>query len=270
MPALKLLGRISAISLFVALQTASQAQPAGSAPQPPETNFAAAAPVNAPFGDTAKASLPSITDEQQGDLLMLQQRYQAALEAYAKVAQPSATLWNEMGIAYQMMYDSKHATRCYKASLKLDPNQTGALNNLATLEDAGKNYSTAERLYRKALKVNPASARVFKNLGTNLLMQHKYNESSEAYSQALALDPQIFDKYSGPTVEARVSVKDRGEESYIWARNCARAGLNDCAIAQLRKAFDEGSTTTKQVANDKDFEAVRQTHDYERLLAEEQ
>lgn len=270
MPALTSFGRISAISLLVALQAAPHAQPAVTAPQPPATNFAAAAPVDAPFGNTVQLSAPAHIDEDQGDLFMRDKRYEAALGAYSKVAQPSAAVWDKMGIAHELLLDPKNAARCYKESLKLDPGHTGAINNLATIEDARKNYSTAEHLYRKALKIDPGSARILKNLGTNLLLQHKYNESSAAFAQALALDPHVLDQYSGPTVEAGVSTKDRGVESYIWARNCARAGLNTCAITQLRKAFDEGSANTKQVASDKDFEALRGTPEFERLLAEQQ
>jgi len=269
MPALTLFGRFSAISLLVAFTAASYSQPAVTSPQPLESSFAANAPADVPFSAPVEAAHPTVTDERQGDDLMLQQRYQAALEAYSKIAQPSAAVWNKMGVASQMLFDPKDAVRCYKQALKLEPNEYGALNNLATLEAAEQNFSGAERLYRRALKVQPGSARIFKNLGTNLLMQHRYSESSEAYAKALALDPHIFDSHSGPTVEAQVSIKDRGEESYLWARSCARAGLNDCAVAQLRRAFDEGSATWKQVASDKDFETVRQSRDYERLVAEQ-
>ncbi len=270
MPALTLFGRISAISLLVVIPAAPQAQPTPAAPQPPASNIAATAPANAPFSATVQAPPPVPTTEQEGDSLILHQRYQAALEAYSKIEHPSATVWNKTGIAYQMLFDTKNASRCYKESLKIDPNHSGALNNLATLEDARKNFSAAERLYRQALKINPGSARTLKNLATNLALQHRYSESAEAYSQALALDPHILDKFSGPTAEAWVPIKDRGEASYLSARSCARAGLNDCAIAQLRNAFDEGSATKKQVADDKDFEALRGTPEYERLLAEQQ
>ena len=90
------------------------------------------------------------------------------------------------------------------------------------------------------------------------------------YSRALALDAHIMDKFQGPTAEAHVPIKVRGEASYVSARTCARAGLNDCAIAQLRKSFNEGFATTKQVANDEDFESLRQTPEFERLLAEQE
>jgi tetratricopeptide (TPR) repeat protein len=270
MPALTLIGRISAVSLLVGLLGLIHAQPAPVAPQPPVTNIAEAAPASAPFDATSQVSPPDATDEQRGDLLMVNHRYQAALGVYSKIEPLTARLWNKMGIAYQMLFDTKSATRCYKESLKLDAAYSSALNNLATLEDARKNFPAAERLYRQSLKVNPRSARTLKNLGSNLIMQHRYSESSEAYAQALALDPHIMDQFSGPTAEARVSIKDRGEESYLSARTCARAGMNDCAIAQLRKAFDEGFATAKQVASDNDFEAMRGKPAFERLLAEQQ
>jgi tetratricopeptide (TPR) repeat protein len=275
MPALTLFGRISAISLLVALQAVTHAQPAAAAPQPPtpqasESNTVGAAPANAAAGTAVRTLLPGATDEQRGDFLIISRQYQAAIEAYSKVQQPSATLWNKMGIAYQMLFDSKNAARCYKESLKIDPDHPGALNNLATLEDARKNYAAAERLYRQALKITPGSARVFKNLGTNLMMQHRYSESSDAYAQALTLDSHILDPNSGPSTDARVSIKDLGEVSYISARSCARAGLNDCAIQHLRKAFDEGFATIKQVASDNDFEALRGKPEFEHLLAEQQ
>jgi tetratricopeptide (TPR) repeat protein len=270
MPVLTFFDRISAISLLVVIQAATHAQPAVPAPQPSDSSFASAALANAPFSASVKASPPAATAEHEGDSLMAHQRYQAALVTYQKVEQPSATVWNKMGIAYQMLFDTKNAARCYKESLKIDPNHSGAINNLATLEDARKNFAAAERLYRQALQIDPGSARTFKNLGTNLTMQHRYNESAEAYSRALALDPHIMDKYSGPTAEARVPIKVRGEASYVSAQSCARAGLSDCAISQLRKSFDEGFATKKEVANCQDFEAMRQTPEFVRLLAEQQ
>src|SRR5271167_2864519 len=99
MPAFILFGRISAISISVALATALHAQPAAAAAQPTDSSFAAAAPANAPYDASVQAPPPEATDEQRGDFLMVRQRYQAALEAYAKVEHPSATLWNKMGIA---------------------------------------------------------------------------------------------------------------------------------------------------------------------------
>lgn len=134
---------------------------------------------------------PPPTAEELGDTLVVHQRYQAAIQSYMKAPQ-TATVWNKMGIAYQMMFNLKDATRCYKESLKLDPRNANVLNNLGTIYDSLKDYKHAEHYYRKALKLQPKSALVLKNLGTNLLAQHKYNRGWDVYKEALAVDPQIF------------------------------------------------------------------------------
>ena len=68
----------------------------------------------------------------------------------------TAAIWNKMGIAYQMMFNSKDAMRCYKESLKLDPANPQVLNNLGTVYASLKEYGQADRMYRKALKIDPA------------------------------------------------------------------------------------------------------------------
>ena len=73
------------------------------------------------------------TPEELGDSLSAHQRYQAAIAAYGKAPQMTAAIWNKMGIAYQMMFNSKDATRCYQESLKLDPRNSQVLNNLGTV-----------------------------------------------------------------------------------------------------------------------------------------
>jgi tetratricopeptide (TPR) repeat protein len=241
------------------------AQPQNQAPAP------AAAPSATPATATPAQTTPALpppTPEQLGDALVGHQRYQAAIAAYAKEPQKTATIWNKMGIAYQMMFNSKDATRCYKESLKLDPRNPDVLNNLGTVYASLKEYGQADRLYRKALKLEPRSAVILKNLGTNLLTQHKYNKGWEAYQQALAIDPEIFADHSSPTVENPSNVQERGAMNYYMAAGCARAGHTDCALQYLRLALDEGFTTRKKVASDAEFASLRNNPDFQQLIAE--
>ncbi len=210
------------------------------------------------------------TAEQLGDSLTARQRYQAAIAAYSKAPEMTAPIWNKMGIAYQMMFNSKDATRCYKASLELDPRNPQVLNNLATIYASQKEYGQADRLYRKALKFDPKSALVLKNLGTNYLAEHKYNKGWEAYQQALAIDPQIFSDRGTPSVNDPSSIQERGAMNYYMAAGCARAGYADCALQYLRMALDEGFTTRKKVANDVEFASLRENPAFKQLLAEQQ
>ncbi len=209
---------------------------------------------------------PEPTPEELGDTLVVHQRYQAALAAYAK-AQPTAIIWNKMGIAYQMMFNLKDATRCYKESLALEPKNPNVLNNLGTIYDSMKDYGLAEKYYKKALKLDPQSALVLKNLGTNLLSQHKYNRGWEAYKQALAIDPEIFEDRNNPQVQNPTSIEDRGAMNYYMAMGCVRAGLTACALEYLRMAMDEGYTNPKKVASDMAFASLRGNPDFKQLLA---
>jgi Tfp pilus assembly protein PilF len=206
------------------------------------------------------------THEELGDTMAVHRRYQAAIEEYLK-APRSAAVWNKMGIAYQMMFNLKDATRCYRESLKLDSHNSQVLNNLATVFDSLKQYSDAEHLYRKALKADPQSPLILKNLGTNLLAQHKYNRGWEEYQKALAIDPQIFEDKNSPQVQNPSTVAERGAMNYYMALGCARMGETTCAVQYLRMALDEGFTNPKKVASDVAFANLRDNPDFKEMLA---
>jgi Tfp pilus assembly protein PilF len=211
-----------------------------------------------------------VTAEQLGDSLAAHQRYQAAIAAYSKAPQMSAAIWNKMGIAYQMMFNTKDANRCYRESLKLEPGNSQVLNNLGTLYASLKEYGQADRMYRKALKIDPQSALTLKNLGTNLMAEHKYDKGWEAYKQAIAIDPQIFADHNGPMVDNPSNVQERGAMNYYMALSCVSAGYTDCALEYLRRALDEGFVTRKKIASDAEFASLRSNPAFQQLLAEQQ
>jgi Tfp pilus assembly protein PilF len=207
------------------------------------------------------------TAEQVGDAMMAHQRYQAAIEAYKKVPSESAKVLNEMGIAYQMMFNLTDATRSYQESLRLDPHNVDVMNNLGTVYDSLKAFGAAEHMYSKALKLQPKSALIEKNLGTNLLAQHHYKKGWAAYQAALAIDPQIFQGSVSLKVDNPASVQDRGAMNYYMAKGCVRAHQNDQAIEYLRMALNEGFTNPKKIEADSEFAGLRGVPAFEQLLA---
>jgi tetratricopeptide (TPR) repeat protein len=264
-------------TLFVALSVTAQSPglqiPSPSKlPNPIQNQGPAQTPATAmlPPAATSFVPAPQATPEQIGDSLEARQRYQAAIAAYAKIPHPSAVIWNKMGIAYQMLFNLKDATHCYKESLKLDRRNAMVLNNLGTVYDTQKDYKSAEHMYRKALKIDPKSAFVLKNLGTNLLGQHRYDKGWDEYKKALALDPRIFEDNGSPKVENPTTVQQRGAMNYFMARGCLRAGQTECAIQYLRMALDEGYTNVKKLAADMDFSTLHDNPAFQELLAEQQ
>lgn len=238
--------------------------------RPQATNPAPGQVSPPPVASTSPQPQKQPTPEEIGDSLTARQRYQAAIAAYEKAPERSATLWNKMGIAYQMMFNSKEATRCYRESLKLDPHNSQVLNNLGTVYASMKEYGQADKMYRKALKYDEQSALIYKNMGTNLLAERKYDRGWDAYKHAIALDPQIFSDHSSPTVENPASVQERGAMNYYMALGCARAGYTDCALQYLRMALDEGFTTRKKVAADSEFASLRDNPAFQQLMKEEE
>jgi tetratricopeptide (TPR) repeat protein len=212
---------------------------------------------------------PQPTPEEVGDSLSARQRYQAAIAAYEKAPEMTAAIWNKMGIAYQMMFNSKDAVRCYKESLKLDPRNSQVINNLGTVYASDKDYGLADKTYKKAIKVDPKSAVAYKNLGTNLMAEHRYEKGWDAYKRAIALDPQIFEDHGSPTVQGPGSVEQRGAMNYYMALGCARAGYTDCALQYLRMALDEGFITRKKVAEDAEFASLRDNPAFKQLISEQ-
>jgi tetratricopeptide (TPR) repeat protein len=226
-----------------------------------------ATPIVQPASESPTPAKPP-TPEQLGDSLSAHQRYQAAIEAYSKAPEMTATIWNKMGISYQMMLNSHDAMRCYKESLKLDPRNPQVLNNLGTVYASMKDYGQADRLYRKAIKLDPKDAPILKNLGTNLLEEKKYDKGWDAYQQAIAIDPEIFADHSNPKVENPTSVAERGAMNYYMALGCARTGYVDCALQYLRAALDEGFTSRKKIAADAQFASLRGNPAFQQLMAE--
>ncbi len=247
--------------LLVSSAAISQAAGAQSADQ-------ALTPAASATTEPQLATSRTVTAEDLGDSLMAHQRYQAAVAAYAKAPALTASLWNKMGIAYQMMLNAKSAVRCYKESLKLDSRNPHVLNNLGTVYASQKEYSQADKMYRKALKLEPRSALILKNLGTNELAEKRYDKGWETYQQALAIDPHIFADHAGPTVENPSDVKERGAMNYYMALGCARAGYTDCALEYLRMALDEGFTDRKKVAANSEFASLRSNQAFQQLIAE--
>lgn len=257
------LQRIPIAALFAFFLASPRSLPAQTSGQPPS-------PSAPPASEPTVPAHTAPTAEEIGDSLTARLRYQAAIAAYSKAPEMTATIWNKMGIDYQMMFNSKDALRCYKQSLQLDPGDSQVLNNLGTVFASLKEYGQADRLYRKALKINPHSALILKNLGTNLLAEHKYNKGWDVYQRALAIDPDIFSNHDTPSVDDPSSLRERGAMNYYMAAGCARAGYADCAVQYLRMALDEGFTTRKKVATDIEFASLRANPAFKQLMAEPQ
>jgi tetratricopeptide (TPR) repeat protein len=201
--------------------------------------------------------------------MMFHKRYQEAIAKYDSVTPKTASIWNKMGIGYQMMFNMNDAVRCYKESIKLDPKDASVYNNLGTVYESQQDHRQADRMYRKAIQLNPKFALAYKNLATSLMAQHKFKQGGEANAKALQLDPAIFDPSDALSVDNPASAKDRGAINYYTAIDCVRAGQTACALEHLRMALNQGYTSASKVATDNRFAPLSNDPAFQQLLAEQ-
>jgi tetratricopeptide (TPR) repeat protein len=207
--------------------------------------------------------------ENRADILLARGQYQAAVDAYEQAPLDSASVWNKMGIAYEMLLNNTAARRCYDKARQIDPKNATVINNIGSIEMAAQDYKKAEKLYRHAIKLNSQSALFHKNLGTAYISARKYKKGWEEYRAALVIDPQIFSTQTGLRVMNPTSAQDRGAMNYFMAKGCLMAGEKKQAIEYLRLALNEGYTSPKKLVEDTEFASLRGTPAFQELIESE-
>jgi len=157
---------------------------------------------------------------------------------------------------------------CYKESLKLNPRNAHAINNLGSLHFSLREFAPAERMYRKALALEPGSAVVELNLGTDLIAEQKYDEGWQHYQAALDMDPHAFENTASLRIGSQASAQNRGAVNYYMAKGLTQAGEMATAIDHLRLALEQGFASPRKIEADENFAALRGIPAYEDLITQ--
>jgi tetratricopeptide (TPR) repeat protein len=222
-----------------------------------------------PADVASELAMATLTPETRGDLLMIHQRYLAAIAAYQSGPKDSAVLWNKLGIAYQHMYALDFAKAQYEKALFLNPKYPEALNNLGTVYYGEKDYRKAENYYKKAMRLKANCASFYSNLGTAYFAEHKYKKGLDAYQHAFAIDPNVFINESVERITENGPIEEQAQLNYELAKLYASAGNTEVAIKYLRLAFVDGFDDMKKLMAAKEFAALRERPEFRLLLAEE-
>ena len=217
----------------------------------------------------SELGMASLPPEMQGDLMMIHQRYLAAIAAYQQGPKDSPVIWNKLGIAYQHMYALDFAKLQYEKALFLSPKYAEAVNNLGTVYYGEKDYHRAESFYKKAMRLKPNCASFYSNLGTAYFAEHKYKQGLAAYQRAFSIDPNVFTGESIERISETGPLEEQARLNYELAKLYASAGNMQAAIKYLRYAFIDGFDDRKRLMADKEFAALRETPEFHLLLAEE-
>ena len=268
--ALPALAVLSIVSLTGWSQPPEEETMSGAGAAMASISYATATQQSSGAGGAARAATPVQSPaESEGDALMAHQRYQAAIEAYKHGPQDSAAVWNKMGIAYQLLYNTADALRCYQVAHQLEPKNASVVNNIGSIAMSAKRLNDAEKQYRKAEKLDPTSPLFHKNLGTAYLSDHKYKKGWEEYRAALAIDPTVFSHAAGVRVENPTATQDRGAMNYYMAKGCMLTGAKVQAIEYLRMALNEGFTNPKKIFDDEQFAGLHDMPAFQAMMLEQ-
>jgi tetratricopeptide (TPR) repeat protein len=132
------------------------------------------------------------------NLYMLEKRFpdaEAMLRKLADARSGDAILHLQLGrvLAAEGKYDE--ASSEMEAGVKLAPNDSSALRDLADLDLLSKKYSEAEPRYRRLLNAQPKDADLHHSLGKSLLNQRKFPEAQAEFVTAVNLQPDFGEAY---------------------------------------------------------------------------
>jgi tetratricopeptide (TPR) repeat protein len=198
--------------------------------------------------------------EKTGDELRARKSYLESMDYFraALAKQPSAQIYNKMGIVELQTFHLPDAKKSFERAIKLDKKQADALNNLGVVYYEAKKFGKAIKYYDKAIDVRPDMASYFSNLGAALFSKKDFEKAGIAYAKALELDPDIFERTSRTGVAAQLpSPEDRARYEYLMARLYAKMGRTDDSLQCLRKAMEQGYKDINMVYKDAEFTALR-------------
>lgn len=118
-------------------------------------------------------------------------------EKAAKTRSNVAQLHVNWGKALRLRGDTQAAFQRYRAAYQLDPKQTAALFEMATLAHQQQDYATAVQLLGRLIEVVPEHVAAYSRLGTAWLAQGQTQQALRYYNTALELNPESVRALTG-------------------------------------------------------------------------
>ncbi len=155
--------------------------------------------------------------------------YDAATAAYRAAIdlKPDSTIaWNNLGTIYLQTGRVKEAIPAFSRSLEINEN-ANARSNLGTAYYFDGDYERAVEQYLRATTIQPEGAVHWLNLGDAYRVLERREEAHDAYLEAVRI------------ARSRVETNPNDAQARMeLGFFCARAGENECALAEGKKAAE--------------------------------
>ncbi|MCA9139177.1 MAG: tetratricopeptide repeat protein [Planctomycetales bacterium] len=157
-------------------------------------------------------------------------------------------------IAFHRAGELTDAERCYMDVLKMEPEQSDALQLLGVVSAQMGNTALAIQRVRQSIAINPDQPGALNNLGNMLAEEKQYDEAIEAYQRAIHLRPDdgpahqnlghVFSLADRPldAIKAyRRATELQSENASAWdslGESLQKVGRSEEAVTSFRKALE--------------------------------
>ncbi|BFU78735.1 hypothetical protein ALC152_19500 [Arcobacter sp. 15-2] len=125
-----------------------------------------------------------------------EKKYNEAIKLYlygVKIYPLNYNAFNNLGILYEKLGDTKKAIMAYKNAVRVNPKFAKAINNIGVILYKEKNYDKSAKIFQIALDTDPSYYEVYSNMGAALNKAKKYEEAIKSLQTAIEKMP----KHSG-------------------------------------------------------------------------
>ncbi|HIJ64309.1 MAG TPA: tetratricopeptide repeat protein [Candidatus Hydrogenedentes bacterium] len=161
--------------------------------------------------------------------------------------------WPYDGLGY-VLYSLGKPEECeanLRKAIALEPSWSRGHNDLSVVLRMQGRFLESAECARRAVELDPRSLAAHNTLGNVLVSLERFDEAAETYQKAIALNPEHPTPY------------------YNIACMKSLEGKPDEAVQFLEKAIAIDSIFREEAADDADFEPIRDTDAFRRLVFEE-
>ena len=128
----------------------------------------------------------AIKNHQEGKTDIAQELYNQIL----KINPNHSQALNNIAVIFTNLKEYQKAKDCYQKAIEINPNYVDALNNLGVIfKELGENQK-AKDCYEKAIEINPNYAKAHNNLGLVLQEIGEHQEAISCYQMAVKYEPE--------------------------------------------------------------------------------
>jgi tetratricopeptide (TPR) repeat protein len=169
----------------------------------------------------------------------------------------SAAAHNLCGLAHFWEKEYEAAEGQFLKAVALNPSFAAAYNNLGGVYAMKHQWSAAKETLKKAISLSPDMASPYFSLGTVHFNLGEAEEGTACFAKGIALDPEYLGKNSASLVGLSMSDASLAELCFTFAKLFASSGDMERTVEFLNKAKQAGFHDWRRIAQERDFEKVR-------------